>query len=276
MTTIHPSAFISPEAELAPGVEIGPYCVLTGPVRLASGVRLVSHVQINGPAEIGEGTIVYPFASLGFEPQDYKFKPGMATAGIRIGANCIIRENVTVHAATKPDIATTLGDRVFMMVGSHVGHDCKVGNNVVMVNYAVIGGHVQLYDNVTMGGISALHQFCRAGRMAFLSGGSMMSTEIPPYCISYNRNSLGGLNLVGMRRAGIPREQITTAREAYRRVFKANLPRKEMVEVLTEMGAGCPPVAEMAEFVATAKRTITPSLVKLDKTGAASEDEDID
>jgi UDP-N-acetylglucosamine acyltransferase len=189
-------------------------------------------------------------------PQDYKIKPGDPTAGAVVGSDCIIREHATVHAATTPDEPTRVGNRVFMMVNSHVAHDGRVGNNVIMVNNSAIGGHAQLFDNVTLGGGALVHQFERVGRLAFVSGGAFLSTDVPPFCMAWKRNQLAGLNLVGMRRAGIPRDQITAIREAYRRAFRSGVSKPEMIAVLQEMGRGCPPVAEIAEFVAQAKRPI--------------------
>lgn len=267
MATVHPSSHVSKEAELAPDVEIGPLCVITGRVTLARGVRLLAGVHLNGPVTIGEGTTLYPGACIGFPAQDYKIKPGDPTGGVVIGAHCIIREHATVHAATKPDEPTRIGDRVFMMVNTHVGHDGRVGNNVVMVNNSAIGGHAQLFDNVTLGGAALLHQFDRVGRMAFVSGGSSLSTDVPPFCMAWKRNQLSGLNLVGMRRAGIPREHITSVREAYRKAFRSGVSKPEMLDVLREMGRHCPPVAEIADFVASAKRSIAKA-----STGVEAED----
>jgi UDP-N-acetylglucosamine acyltransferase len=264
MATIHPTSHISKETELGPEVEIGPLCVITGRVSLARGVRLIAGVHINGPVTIGEGTILYPGACIGFPAQDYKVKPGDPTAGVVIGAGCLIREHATVHAATKQDQPTRLGDKVFMMVNAHVGHDGRVGNNVVMVNNSGIGGHAQLHDNVTLGGAALVHQFDRVGRMAFVSGSSAISTDIPPFCMAWKRNRLAGLNLVGMRRGGIPRDQITTVREAYRLAFRSGVTKPEMLAILRDLGRGCPPVAEMAEFVATATRPIAKASAGVD------------
>lgn len=256
MPKIHPSASVSRECELAESVEIGPYCVLDGPVKLGAGVRLVGHVCLSGPLQVGEGTIVYPFACLGFPPQDFKFTLGMRTAGVVVGSGCILREHVTIHAATKPDVPTRVGDRVFMMNSSHVAHDAQVGNDVVMVGFSGIAGHAHLGDRVTLGGAALVHQFTRIGRLAFISGGSALSCDMPPFCMGWGRNMMPGLNLVGLRRNGVSREHITLIRTAYREVFRAHLPRKEMVERLESMGRDCPPLLEMARFVREAKRPI--------------------
>lgn len=258
MPVIHPTASVSSEAELADSVEIGPYCVLSGRVRLGAGVRLLGNVYISGPVTIGEGTVVYPFACLGFPPQDVKFKPGDATAGVAIGSHGILREHVTIHAASNNHTPTTVGDRVFMMVNTHLGHDVRVGNDVVMVNNSAVGGHGVLGDNVTLGGGALVHQFCRIGRLAFMSGGIAVSADIPPFCLADERNRLKGINQVGLRRAGMPRDQITEVRRAFRDVLRPALPKQEMIRILEDRGKTCPPVAEIARFIAEAKRPICP------------------
>lgn len=256
MPTIHPSAVVSADAVLAPGVEIGPGCVLSGPVTLGEGVRLIGHVHLSGPVTVGEGTEIYPFACVGFPGQDFKFKRGDRTAGVRIGKGCILREGVTVHAATNDHTPTSVGDRVFMMAYSHAGHDARIGDSVIMVNGAGVAGHGQVGDGAILSGAALVHQFCRIGRMAFISGGAATSMDVPPFCILAERQRLGGVNLVGMRRAGIPREQITEVRRAFRDVFRKVMPRDQMVAILRDRGATCPAVMEMAEFVAASKRGI--------------------
>ncbi len=260
MPTVHPSAVLSGDCDLADSVEIGPGCVLAGPVRLAEGVRLLANVHLRGPVTIGPRTILYPFACLGFEPQDYKFKPGAPTAGVVVGADCLIREHATVHAASNETAPTTIGDRVFMMVASHVGHDARVGNGVVMVNYAGVSGHADIADNATLSGHVGIHQFVRVGRLAFISGGVAVSKDVPPFCMAPERNRIGGLNLVGMRRAGIPRHEITEVRRAFRDVFRAPVPHDEALDILRERATSSPAVAELADFVAGTKRGICPGM----------------
>jgi UDP-N-acetylglucosamine acyltransferase len=260
MPQIHPTAVVSPECELADDAQVGPYCFLSGRVKLGPRVRLMGNNYINGPVSIGAGTVVYPFACLGYEPQDYKFKPGMQTAGVEIGEDCIFREHVTVHAASNDHTPTRLGNRVFMMVNSHVAHDCTIGNNVVFVNGAGIAGHGVIDDNVTLGGNAVIHQFVRIGRLVMMSGDCAVSLDVPPFCTVSERNRIGSLNLVGLRRAGVPREHITELRRAFREVLRHSMPRNELIAELTRRGATCPPLAEMAEFVAASKRGITPGL----------------
>lgn len=258
MPKVHPTAVVSTECELAPDAEVGPFCVVDGPIRLGAGVRLLGNVHVSGPVRIGAGTVVYPFACLGFPPQDYKFKPGDATAGVTVGAECIIREHVTIHAASKTDRPTILGDRVFMMVNSHVGHDGMVGNGVILVNNVALGGHSEVHDGAIVSGSSVIHQFTRVGRLAFLQGDTAASMDVPPFCLAYGHNAMAGINLVGLRRAGMPRDQITRIREAFRLAFRRPLTKPERVRVLEQLGADCPPVMEMARFVAEAKKFVLP------------------
>lgn len=263
MASIHPTSEVSREGELADDVVVGPHCYLTGRVRLGPGVRLIGHIYLNGPVTLGARTIVYPFACLGFGPQDVKFKPGMVTAGVEIGEDCIIREHVTIHAATSQEKPTRLGDRAYMMITTHVAHDCRLGNDVTFVYGAGIAGHGEIGDNVTLGGNAVIHQFCRIGRLVMMSGDCAVSLDVPPFCTVNERNRVGGINQVGLRRSGMPREHITELRRAFRDVLRTPLPRKEAVAILRERGATCPPVMELAEFIAASKRGITPGLGRL-------------
>jgi len=246
---IHPTAIISDQAVLAPDVTVGPFCIVEGPVEIGAGCRLFSHVVVQGPARIGPNTQIYPGACIGLGPQDVKFSPGDATGGVEVGNDCILRENVTIHAATNPDTPTRLGPHAFLMVGSHIGHDSQIGERVTFMNNVLIAGHVQVGDRAVLAGASVLHQFTRMGRLAMLSGLCGTSMDLPPFCLLVDRNRMGGVNLVGMRRAGIPRDEITAVRQAFAKVFKPCLPRKEMIEMLTERGKQSPAVAEMAQFV---------------------------
>ncbi len=279
MPTIHPTAVVSPEADLASDVEIGPYCFVKGPVKLGSGVRLMGNNYIQGPAAIGARTVLYPFACLGFEPQDYKFKPGMPTAGIVVGEDCLIREHATIHAATNAQTPTKLGDRCFLMVNTHLAHDAQVGNDCVFVNGAGVAGHAIVGDRVTFGGNAVVHQFCRIGRLVMMSGDCAVSLDVPPFCMVNERNRVGGLNLVGLRRNGFQREHITALRKAFSDLLRRPMPRAEVVAELRErasQGRGCPPMLELAEFIASSTRGITPGMGKPPRGmgGSSARDDD--
>lgn len=257
MTNVHASATISSDVELGEGVEIGPRCEIEGPVRLGDGVRLIGNVYLRGPLAIGAGTIIYPFACIGFPGQDVKFKPGDPTPGVQIGEYCTLREHITIHAATKPDHPTVIGNRVFMMVNAHVGHDSVVGNDVIMVNNSCLAGHTTIYDRVTLSGLTAVHQFCRVGRLAFIGGGAVASCDVPPFATLSHRNIIGTINIVGMRRNGFDNTEITAIRQAYRLAFHGKAhSRTHLLELLDGLGEQSKAVAELAEFVRTARKPL--------------------
>lgn len=252
MTTVHSTASVSPQCEIGEGVSIGPWCVIEGKVRLCDGVRLIGNVYLNGPLVIGPRTIVYPFCSLGYGPQHLKFKFGQESAGVVIGSDCTLREHATVHSATNLVTPTIVGDRNYFMVNAHVGHDSRIGNDVTLVNNTAVAGHVQIDDNVTLGGGALVHQFVRIGRMAFIGGGARAVADVPPFTSAVERSRLAGINLVGLRRAGIARDDITSVREAFRKSFREPMTRPEIFATLSDLGKGCALVAEMAAFVGAA------------------------
>jgi len=253
---IHPSAHVDADAYLGEGVVVGARSYIGTGVRLERGVRLIGSVHIEGPATIGEGTMVYPYAVIGMPGQDFKFSPGDATPGVKIGSGCVIREHVTIHQATTGDRPTTVGDKCYLMAASHVGHDCDVGNGVILVNNALLAGHVTVGDNATFSGNTAIHQFGRVGRLAFISGGVATAMDVPPFCLCDQINTTNGLNLVGLRRAGVPRESIDALRFAFRTVISKSLPRNDALQKLRELGGDDPYVQELAEFIAASKRGI--------------------
>ena len=272
-TDIHPTAIIDPQAEIAEGVRIGPYCVIEGPVQLAEGVRLESHVHLRGPLSIGPRTRVWSFACLGLPPQDFKFDADHdATAGVVIGSDCIIREHMTIHAATNDHTPTTVGNGCFLMGVTHIAHDCTVGNNVIMVNGAGMAGHCKVGDGVIFSGSAIIHQFVRVGRLAMFSGAAAASVDVPPFCVVNERQRMGHINLVGMRRAGMSREDINAVKQAFRRALRPSLPRAEVLAILDELGADSPAVREMAEFVRGSKR-ICPGMSRGARAGGQGEDD---
>lgn len=216
--TIHPSSIVESGAELADGVEIGPFCIVGSKVRLGEGVRLVSHVSVAGNTWVGARTTIYPHASLGHPPQDLKYK-GEDTR-LRIGADNVIRECATFHLGTITGRSETIvGDKGFFMAGSHVGHDCIVGNGVVMGNNTPLGGYAVVEDFVIMGGNAAIHQFGRVGKYAFIGGGAPVVGDVIPFGMVDNHGNLHGLNLVGLKRRGFKRETINELRAVYRELF---------------------------------------------------------
>lgn len=218
--SIHPTAIVDKGAQLGESVDIGPYSVVGPDVRLGAGAVVMSHVVLSGATEIGARTRVHPFASIGGPPQHLGHK-GERTRVV-VGEDCIIREYATINCGTGGGGGVTrVGDRVFMMTGAHVGHDCQVGNNVVMANAATLGGHAAIEENVFLGGLSAIHQFCRVGAFAFIGGCAAVPSDVIPYGSAIgNHARLAGLNIIGMKRRGVPREAIHKARAAYRLLFE--------------------------------------------------------
>jgi len=256
MAKVHPTAIVSGAAQVASDAEIGPGCVVGEGVTVGAGARLIGNVYVDGPARIGDGTIVYPFACIGYPPQDFKFPPGSPTAGVVIGDGCVIREYATVHAATGVERPTSLGARVMMMVNSHVGHDAVLEDDVILVNGVALGGHVRVGARANFGGGAVVQQHTRIGRLAFVSGVSGISGDVPPFCMVATRNVYIGPNVVGLRRAGIPGEDINMVRRACRDAFRERIPKSEMIERLRNVSADHPLVLEMVEFVRSSKHSI--------------------
>lgn len=221
MATIHPSTVIDPAAKVAATAEIGPFCVIGANVSIADGVKLHSHVVVDGRTQIGEGTQIFPFASIGTQPQDLKFKGEQSE--LVIGKNNMIREHVTMNPGTEGGgMITRVGDHCLFMMGAHVAHDCQVGNRVILANNATLAGHVIVGDNVIVGGLAAIHQFVRIGHNAIIGGLSGVEKDVIPFAsVMGERATLAGLNLVGLKRRNIEREAIHSLRHAYEDLFES-------------------------------------------------------
>ncbi|MEO0747497.1 MAG: acyl-ACP--UDP-N-acetylglucosamine O-acyltransferase [Pseudomonadota bacterium] len=214
-TQIHPNALVEPGAELGEGVQIGPFCHVGPSVKLGDGVRLKSHVVVTGRTEVGEETEIFPFSCIGEIPQDLKFK-GEASE-LRIGARNRIREHVTMNTGTEGGGGITrVGDDGLFMAGSHVAHDCMVGNRVIIVNNAALAGHCVIEDDVIIGGLSGVHQWVRIGRGAIIGAVTMVTNDVIPHgLVQAPRGELDGLNLIGLKRRGVARSDITALRAAF-------------------------------------------------------------
>lgn len=249
MTDIHPTAIVDPEAGIADGVLIGPYCTVGPEVELSEGVCLKSHVAVSGRTRIGPNTHVYPFASVGFPPQDLKYQGELSV--LVIGANNVIREHATLNPGTKGGgMVTEIGNNCLIMVGAHVAHDCRLGNHVVLANNATLGGHVTVEDYAMLGGLSAVHQFCRIGRHAMVGGMSGVEHDVIPYGSAFgNRAKLVGLNIVGLKRRSFSRAEISVMRKAYRLLFAEEGTMAERVEDVAEMYKDSPAVMEIVDFI---------------------------
>jgi UDP-N-acetylglucosamine acyltransferase len=244
---IHPTAVISPEAELADDVVVGPYVVIEGPVRVGPGCVLRPHATLCGPMTLGRGNTVFSGAVLGELPQHMKFD-GSPTK-LEIGDNNVFREGVTVHRGTHHTGTTRVGSRNFFMANSHVAHDCVVGDGCIFANGALVAGHCVLGDGVYLSGNSAVHQFSRIGRMGMLSGCSITTKDIPPFVIQQGINRMVGVNIVAMRRAGMPSAEINAVRRAFQVLFfEGQILTSAMKQVEDELGA-VSPVRELLDFI---------------------------
>ena len=222
MTKIHPSAIVSNRASIGANVEIGPFCVVGDDVKIGDNTILKSHVVIEGDTQIGRGNVIFPFAVIGVVPQDLKFAGEKAR--LVIGDNNKIREHATIHLGTKDGgMITQIGSNCLLMVGVHIAHDCKVGDGVILANNATLAGHVQVGDHAVIGGLSAIHQFVRIGSGAMIGGMSGVEHDVIPYgLVMGERASLAGLNLVGMKRQNLDREEIHQLRNFFKQVFEEN------------------------------------------------------
>lgn len=248
-TTIHPTAIVEDGARIAAGVRIGPFSLVGADVSLGEGVSLASHVVVTGRTAIGARTRIFPFASIGHQPQDLKYKGEPST--LEIGTDCLIREGVTINPGTEGGgMRTTVGNACAFLANSHVGHDCHVGNNVILSNNVMLAGHVTVGDFAILGGGAAVIQFARVGAHAFLGGMSGLEQDLIPYGMALgNRAYLSGLNIVGLQRRGFSRTQIHDLRRAYRLLFAAEGTLLERVADVAEEFQDNPIVMEIVEFI---------------------------
>jgi UDP-N-acetylglucosamine acyltransferase len=269
MPQVHPSAIVGPDVQLADDVTVGPWCHLDGSITIGPGTRLLQRVSVQGPGVIGRNNTLYPNACVGLAPQDLKFDPAHAGAGFEIGDGNTIRESATIHRATG-DTPTTLGNDNYMMVNSHIGHDCRVGNRVMFANNTALGGHVEVGDRVIFGGGAVVHQFCRIGRLAMLSGAAGVTLDVPPFCTVYVSRQISSLNLVGLRRADY-RDHIKPLERAFRVYFRSKLPSELALERLHANAdlIADPLVREFVEFIESSTRGTVPYMSK--RSNAAGE-----
>ena len=218
---IHNSSVIDPKAKISKNVKIGPFCFIGPNVYLDENIELISNVHIEGNTKIGKGTKVYPFASIGTQPQDLKFKGERNS--LTIGENNLIREHVTINPGTEGGGSETIiGNNCLFMISSHIAHDCKIGNNVIIANNVPLGGHVTIEDSVVIGGNSAVQQFTRIGRLAMIGGMTGVLKDVIPFGLSVgNRNFLQGLNLIGLRRQKYENQKIMGLDKAYKDIFSS-------------------------------------------------------
>jgi UDP-N-acetylglucosamine acyltransferase len=253
----HPTAIVHPEAQIDPTAEIGPYAVIGQKVRIGPLTRVGPHAVIEGDTTLGARNRVFQFASVGAEPQDLKYV-GEDTKLV-IGDDNLIREFTTLHKGTNGGGGVTrIGNKNLFMAYSHVAHDCVIGNGCVLANSVALAGHVQLGDHVVMGGLSAVHQFTRIGKHAFVAGGSMVAMDVPPYCTAQgDRAELVGLNTVGLTRHGFTEDQISRIKDAYRILFRSKMGLNEGLSKLKAEHGGNAEIDHLLDFLAGSTRGVT-------------------
>ncbi len=256
MAKIHPSSIVMEGAVLADSVEVGPFCYVGPNVRIGEGTRLLSHVNVDGYTTLGKNNVLHPFAALGQPAQDHSVVPGEATF-LNVGDDNIFREGTAIHTGTAPGSSTDIGNHCMFMNGSHVAHNCRIGNNVIFVSEAVVGGYGQIFDNAILSGHVAIHQFCRVGRFSIISGCSAFSKDVPPFMMAEGRN--GGvkmINKVGLSRAGFSAEAMAVIKQVFRIFYRSDLiPGIALEKIRTELPQ-TPEVKEFIEFVESSKRGV--------------------
>ncbi|WP_295427581.1 acyl-ACP--UDP-N-acetylglucosamine O-acyltransferase [uncultured Thiodictyon sp.] len=253
---IHPCAVIDPGARLAAGVDVGPFAVIGAGVEIGEGTRVGPHTVIRGPTRIGRDNRIFQFASVGEDPQDMKY--GGEETRLEIGDRNQIRECATLHRGTVQDQGVTrVGDDNLFMAYTHVAHDCRIGNHVIMANAASLGGHVEIQDWAILGGFTIVHQFCRLGAHSFCAMGSALSKDVPPYVtVGGQPAAPHGINSEGLRRRGFSPAAIAAIKRAYRALYLAGLKLDEALERIGGLAAEVPEVAALAAFVAERGRGI--------------------
>jgi UDP-N-acetylglucosamine acyltransferase len=252
MAAIDPTARVADGARIGEGVEIGPYCLVGPQVELKDGARLVAHVSVTGVTTIGEGTVVYPFASLGTPPQSVHYRGGATR--LVIGARCDLREGVTMNTGTEDGGGiTSVGERCLFMVGCHIAHDCRIGDDVTFANLVTLGGHVSIGDNAFLGGLAAVHQHGRLGEGVMVGGMSPVRADIIPFALARGENLIG-LNIVGLRRRGVTRAKLHRLRSAYRALFAGDGAFADRIDTVAGEFADEPMVEKIIAFIRAGRK----------------------
>ena len=255
MSEIHPTAVIQEGAQIGEGCRIGPYCVIGPNVILGAGSELLSHVVIDGHTEIGSENTFYPFASIGLRTQDLKWDGG--TAWTRVGSNNTFREYVTIHSATADGDATVIGSHNNLLAYTHVAHDCRLGDHIIMSNVGTLAGHVTVEDRAIVGGLAAVHQFCRIGTMSIIGGCSKVVQDVPPYMmVDGNPAATRTLNKEGLKRNGLDEDTQKSMRQAYRILFRSEQTFTNAVKQVRADVATSPELEHLLAFIESSERGI--------------------
>lgn len=250
---IHPTAILGPQCEIDPSADVGAYAIVEPGVRIGPQTRVYPHAYISQGTTIGARCAIHPFAVVGHHPQDLKWD--RSPSYTRIGDDCVIREGAQIHRGTAPQSTTTLGNRVYVMATAHVGHNCDVGDDVILANAAMLSGYAQIGARTFISGCALLHQFVRVGTLVMISGGTRVPMDIPPY-MTTGPLGIHGPNVVGLRRAGFTPEQRTELRTAYKLLYRSGIPFREAVERVADM-VRTEPGRTLVEFLqAPSKRGI--------------------
>jgi UDP-N-acetylglucosamine acyltransferase len=264
---IHPTSIIHPKAKLDSSVRVGPYAVIDEGVELGANCVIGPHVYLTGLSKIGAGNAFHAGCVIGDAPQDLKYKD--EPTGLRIGENNVFREHVTIHRSTKTDGETLIGSRNFFMQHSHVAHNCVIGDGTIIAGGALLAGHAVVQDRAFVSGNCLVHQFCRVGTLAMMQGGSAISKDLPPFCVSLEENQMCGLNVVGLRRAGFSANERIELKRLYKALFRSGTNFREALAAAgKDFSSG--PAKILLDFVAGAKRGV---LADVGKTPGDSEDE---
>jgi len=251
---IHPRAVIDPRAEIHPDCDIGPYVVVDGLVRIGRATRVMAHATITGWTEIGAENEIHPGAALGGAPQDKAYRG--AESYLKIGDGNVFRENVTVHRGTAPGSATIVGADNYLMAGAHVGHNCRLGDHIVLANGALLGGYVDVGDRAFISGNCVVHQFVRVGELSLMRGLSGTSRDVPPYAVVDWQHTVRGVNVVGLRRVGFDDKRIRTLKEAFRILFRQGRNLKLALVELEANAALAQEALPLLEFIKSSKRGV--------------------
>ncbi|MCB1069600.1 MAG: acyl-ACP--UDP-N-acetylglucosamine O-acyltransferase [Kiritimatiellae bacterium] len=256
MAEVHATAIVDSRASLDRDVVVGPYCVVGPDVSIGAGTRLIASVHVSGHTSIGEACTLFPFASVGGQTQDLKYKGG--APGVVIGSRNTLREYVTVNAATADGDLTRIGDDCHIMAYAHVAHDCQVGNRVIIANAGTLAGHVVLEDQVIIGGLCGIHQFIRVGRLSITGGCSKIVKDVPPFMMADgNPLKVHTINKVGLERAGISESVQAALKQAYKLIYRSSLTVRDAVAALRADYPQVPEVAALADFLESSERGIT-------------------
>jgi UDP-N-acetylglucosamine acyltransferase len=249
---IHPTAIVDPNAKIGAGVEIGPFSIIGSHTTIGEKTIVQSHVVMEGSVAIGRGNFIGHGAIIGAPPQDLSFSPERKTK-VEIGDDNVIREYCTIHRGSPDGSATTIGDKNFLMAGAHIGHNCVIGNNVIVANNCLLAGHVRVDDGAFLGGGSMFHQFMHIGRLVMVQGSSAFGKDLPPFVIAAERNYVFGLNVVGLRRAGLSVNDRDEIKEAFKLIYQSGLNTSQALKKAATMNFSAP-AREFLDFVATSKK----------------------